>query len=141
MKCEIEYQNFKYFVLERPEQLEHHKKSAFDALLKAAVRSSEQSVYVAGKPISVDGAILIWGSATPEGRKVVIESKGFRDVLTIADICQDLSSWSHTGYRELVAKRQEWCRELFSGLVYGYVKAAQQGAAADGPQRQAFCKE
>jgi len=36
MKCEIEYQNFKYFVLERVERLEHHKKPAFEGLFELA---------------------------------------------------------------------------------------------------------
>lgn len=121
MKCEIEYQNFRYFVLERPEQLTHHNKPAFDAFLKAAMCPSEQPVYVAGRRVNVDGAILVWGAATAEGRRAVIESAGFRDVLTIAEVCRDLSLWSHAGYRELIAKRQEWCTELFSGLVHGWV--------------------
>jgi hypothetical protein len=117
MKCEIEYQRFKYFVLERADQLAHHKKPAFDALLKAAACSANQTVYVSGKPIGTHGAILIWGSATQEGRKAVIQSAGFHDVLTIAEICQDLLSWSHAGYSALIAQRQEWCNELFTGLL------------------------
>jgi hypothetical protein len=65
MKCEIEYENYKYFVLERVDQLAHHGKPAFAALLKAAERSEPQTVFVGGKPIGIDGAILIWGCATP----------------------------------------------------------------------------
>lgn len=117
MKCEIEYRNFKYFVLERVEQLEHHKKPAFDAFLKAARYSPDQAVYVGPERINTHGAILIWGSVTSEGRKAVTASKGFYDVLSIADICRDLSSWNHEGYRALIAQRQEWCNELFVGLL------------------------
>jgi hypothetical protein len=117
MKCEIEYRNFKYFVLEKVEQLEHHKKPAFDAFLKAARYSSDQTVHVEGKPINTHGAILIWGSVTSEGRKAVTASKGFHDVLSIADICSDLSSWNHEGYRALIAQRQQWCNELFVSLL------------------------
>jgi hypothetical protein len=118
LKCEIEYQNFKYFVLESIEQLTHHNKRAFKAFLKAATRSPDQAVTVKGKTIKIGGAILIWGSATQEGRRAVMEGIGFHDVLTIAEICQDLSSWNHSGYRQLVAQRQEWCNELFSGLMW-----------------------
>jgi hypothetical protein len=75
------------FVLERVDQLGHHRKPAFAALLKAASRSPDQAVYVGGKQIGVDGAILIWGCATPEGRQAVIDAKGFHDVLTIEQIC------------------------------------------------------
>ena len=131
MKCEIEYQNFKYFVLERVEQLEHHTKPAFDALLRAARSSPDQTIYVGGRSIDTHGAILIWGSVTQEGKKAVMASKGFHDVLSIADICHDLSSWNHAEYKTLIAQRQEWCNELFGGLLGGHVEDAQQSGPAD----------
>lgn len=131
MKCEIEYQNFKYFVLETVEQLEHHKKPAFDAFLKAARYSPDQTVYVGGEGINTHGAILIWGSVTSEGRKAVTASKGFHDVISIADICSDLSSWNHKGYRTLIAQRQQWCNELFVGLLGKKPEDAQQSGPAD----------
>jgi hypothetical protein len=131
MKCEIEYQNFKYFVLEQVEQLKHHKKPAFEALLKAARSSPDQTAYVGGKSINTHGAILIWSSVTSEGKKAVMASKGFHDVLSIADICHDLSSWNHTGYRTLIAQRQEWCNDLFGGLLGSHLEDAQQVILAD----------
>jgi hypothetical protein len=69
MKCEIEYQNFKYFVLEQVEQLEHHKKPAFEALLKAARSSPVQTAYVGGKSINMHGAIL--GSHLEDAQQVI----------------------------------------------------------------------
>jgi hypothetical protein len=117
MKCEIEYQNFRYFILEQVDQLKHHKKPAFEALLKAARFSPDQTIYVGGRSINTQGAILIWGSVTPEGKRAVIASMGFHDVLSIANICHDLSSWNHAGYRALITQREEWCNELFSGLL------------------------
>lgn len=124
MKCEIEYQNFKYFVLESVEQLQHHNKPAFGIFLECAARSAEHSVYVKdvkgkSKLIATEGAILIWGAASPEGRRVVKESTGLHDILTIEDICRDLSKWKQQEYRELIAERQAWCAELFDGLVGG----------------------
>ena len=121
MKCEIEFQKYKYFVLERVDQLEHHGKPAFAALLKVAVRSPDQAVYVGGKRIDVDGAILIWGCATVEGRKAVIDAKRFHDVLTIEQICKDLSSWRHEGYGDFLAERHRWCSELFTCLLGGNI--------------------
>ncbi len=56
MKCEIEYQNYKYFVLTDPRQLDHHNKPAFVALQAAAVRSLEVRAYVDQKEVPVDGA-------------------------------------------------------------------------------------
>lgn len=74
MKCEIEYQNFKYFVLEKVEQLEHYKKPAFDAFLKSARYSSDQTVHAGGKGINTHGAILIWGSVTTS-REITQENR------------------------------------------------------------------
>lgn len=137
MKCEIEYDNFRYFVLERVDQLAHHKKPAFAALLKAAQLSPDQTVHVGGQSLKTHGAILIWGSTTPEGRAAVIASKGFHDVLSIAEICHDLSTWNHSGYRALVIQRQQWCDELFDGLLSGRLEDAEQAGPADGPTSRA----
>ena len=55
MKCEIEYQGFKYFVLNKPDQLAHHVKPAFGAFLDAARRPQETQVRIAGKKTAVQG--------------------------------------------------------------------------------------
>lgn len=119
MKCEIEYQNFRYFTLERVEQLEHHKKPAFAALLKAAEPSPEQTILVGRKRIETHGSILIWGSVTPEGRKAVMTAKGFQDVLSMANICRDLTQWNHAGFLGLITERQNWCSDFFGALRKG----------------------
>ena len=117
MKCEIEYQDFRYFVLERVEQLEHHDKPAFATLLRVAAGTPGQTVHLKGKSIVTHGAILVWGSASLEGRKAVMAAKGFHDVLSMADICRDLSRWKHAGYEALISERQTWCNELFDALL------------------------
>jgi len=66
---------------------------------------------------------LVWGSVTAEGRKALLDSKGFHDILSVAEICHDLADWNHPGYQALVARRQEWCNELCSGLLVGRVEA------------------
>jgi hypothetical protein len=121
MKCEIEYHNFRYFVLERVEQLKHHKKRAFEAFLRAARPSPGQSVYIGGKSLPTSGAILIWGAVTPGGRNTTIVSKGFHDVLSIDKICRDLALWKCARYAALIEQHQKWCNELFSGLLEGGV--------------------
>jgi hypothetical protein len=117
MKCEIEYQNFRYFVLEHVNQLEHHKKPAFEAFLKAARPAADQMIFVGGKRITNNGAILIWGAVTPEGRDGAIKSKGFHEVLSIDEICKGLASWKCPQYTTLIEQRQKWCNELFNGLL------------------------
>lgn len=132
MKCEIEFQRFRYFVLERVEQLAHHGKPAFAALLAAARRSSEQTVHIRGTPVAVEGAILVWGAATSEGRQTVRDAHGFHDVLTIENICSDLAAWKHEGYFTLLSERQQWCSELFSGLRAGGAALSTPGLDRDG---------
>jgi hypothetical protein len=117
MKCEIEYQNFKYLVLSSTKQLDHHNKAAFVALLDAAARNADQQVFVNGRELPIDGAILIWGSATPDGRLSVMQAKGFSEVLTIAEIIEDLGLWQCANFRQLVEQRQAWTNEMFDAFV------------------------
>jgi len=118
-KCEIEYQNFRYFVLDNPRQLDHHKKQkpAFKAFLECAKPSSNVGVSVGGREFSVDGAILIWGAVTQAGRESVIEEFGFGAVLALADIISDLQMWNSTDYLSLIDARQLWSTELFDFLA------------------------
>ena len=118
MKCEIEYQNFRYFVLERVEQIAHHDKPAFKKFLDSAKCSQSQAIIVDGKPVKTHGAILIWGATTPQGKRAVMESTGVHDVLSVADICLDLIEWGNAEYHNLLATRSKWCLELFSGLAF-----------------------
>lgn len=116
MKCEIEYQGFRYFVLEDVQQLAHHKKEAFKEFLVSATPRPDQKVTVEGSEIQTDGAILIWGSVTTEARQAVRSQFGLHDVLSIAEICRDLSEWRHEGYLRLLSERQVWNDQLFAGL-------------------------
>jgi hypothetical protein len=120
MKSEIEYRNFKYFVLESEDQLNHHVKPAFEAFLQAA-RSPEDWKVSAGKnrDISIKGTILIWGDATEVGKEQVEKNRSFHKVLTIAEMCDDLRSWKCDKFERLLADRQRWCHEMFSGLRCG----------------------
>lgn len=117
LKCEIEYQNYKYLVLSDIKQLAHHNKAAFFALLDAATRSPEQQTFIGGKEIEISGAILIWGAATPKGRGAVIDAYGFYEVLTMAEIIHDLQGWGHEPYRKLVEDRRSWACEMFESLL------------------------
>ncbi|KFX69894.1 hypothetical protein TMS3_0110300 [Pseudomonas taeanensis MS-3] len=117
LKCEIEYQNYKYLVLSDAKQLDHHNKAAFFALLDAAAKNPEQQAFVNKKELKIDGAILIWGAATPEGRRAVVDAKGFFDVLTMAEIIGDLRSWGCEPYRKLVEQKRSWTNEMFDALL------------------------
>lgn len=116
LKCEIEYQNYRYLILSNISQLNHHKKPAFLALLEVAGENSKQQIYLNGKLVLTDGAILIWGAATPVGRLAVIEAHGFFDVLTIEGIIKDLKYWENKPYQLLIDQRRLWTNEMFNAL-------------------------
>ena len=47
LKCELEYQNYKYLTLTDPSQLMHHRKRAFDLFLQAAADPAQVDVRTA----------------------------------------------------------------------------------------------
>ena len=117
MKCEIEYQDFRYFILERAEQLAHHRKPAFQAFFDAANGAQSQIVNIGRNVIEVDGAILVWGAVSQAGREAVMKEMDFHDVLSVEKICENLAEWRNERYVELINERQEWCNQLFRGLL------------------------
>lgn len=119
MKCEIQYQDYKYWCLTNPKQLEHHfSKKAFELFLRLSHDS--QSVPVkAGKPIEVKGTVLVWGSATPAGITAVREKFGVSDVLTVESCIHDLIEWDSLEYLTLLREREQWLSSLLKGLRTG----------------------
>lgn len=117
LKCEIEYQDYRYLVLAESRQLGHHSKPAFAALLAAATKQPQLRAYVAKKEIQIDGAILVWGAATPEGITLVCAEKGFSAVLTLAEIINDLQSWKSEAYRALLESRRAWSNQMYDALL------------------------
>lgn len=116
MKCEIEYRNYRYLVLSDAAQLAHHTKPAFKAFLDVAAGEPSQKVCVGGKEVPVDGAILIWGAATAEGREAVVREYGISEVLSIAEIIDELRAWETEPYLEFIEQRRQWANELFDAL-------------------------
>lgn len=116
MKCELEYEKYKYLTLTAPSQLEHHRKQAFDLFLQAAREPSSVAVKTPEGAVPVHGAILVWGDATDTGRAATIARYGFADVLTVAAIVRDLNRWQSPEWAKFVADRRGWANELFDGL-------------------------
>jgi hypothetical protein len=116
MKCEIEYMNFRYFVLEETHQLDHHKKPAFELFLEAAHSPQRISVRVQGKPVEINGAILIWGAVDTSAKGAIISEMGFQDILSLEDITRDLADWQNREYLELIERYRSWSNGLFDRL-------------------------
>ncbi len=90
LKCELAWANYSYLRLTHPAQLDHHTGAAFQAFLSFAREPGKYEVKVAARPVRVDGAILIWGAITEEGRSSVIEQCGLADVLSVEQMLDDL---------------------------------------------------
>lgn len=119
MKCEIEYQNYRYFVLDNARQLDHHIKPAFEAFLKAAKAPELASVQVKRKPICIDGAVLVWGSVEAHAAEQIKAEVGLHEILSIENICRDLATWENEEYLELIETYRSWSNQLFDGLLIG----------------------
>lgn len=116
MKCEIQYQNYKYWRLESPDQLDHHlSKRAFELFLQLS-KDPLSVLVTAGEPIDVKGTILVWGTATPEGIVAVRDHYGISEILTVEMCISDLVKWNNQEYQAFLREREQWLSSLFNGL-------------------------
>lgn len=117
MKCELEYENYRYLTLISASQLEHHKGRAFKMFLDTVPNRQRYTVTVRGRAQPVDGAILVWGHCTSDGRASVQREYGLHTVLSLQDMINDLLQWENEKFFALIKKRQAWCNELFGGII------------------------
>lgn len=116
MKCEIQYQNYKYWTLTDATQLDHHRnKRAFQLFLEVAENPSSVSVK-AGDEVTPDGAVLVWGSVTTAGVDSVRQRYGLTDVISVEKCIGDLVEWRNEEYQKLVSDRSDWTSDLFQSL-------------------------
>lgn len=119
MKCEIEFEGYRYLSLTTPQQIEHHcSKEAFQKLLRLAREPSALRVTIAGKEHEVAGSILVWAVVTSEGRSSAIAEYGFADVLGVEDMLQDLARWQPGEWASWIGTRRRWTDELLDWLAY-----------------------
>ncbi|AEM79341.1 hypothetical protein [Thermoanaerobacter wiegelii] len=117
MKCELEFENYRYLALREPWQLEHHRsQKAFCKFLELAKNPEAYEVRVGGSQIRVDGAVLIWGVVLPEGRRTVIEKYGFAEVLAVEDMIKDLRQWKPGEWIQRIEQIQGWVNQLLEAL-------------------------
>jgi len=116
MKCELEYEEYKYLILTSPIQLDHHKGAAFQLFLDSVRHQDNYTITIHGKVHKTSGAILIWGHCTAEGRSSVRAFYGFDTVLSLQDIIDDLRAWKNDEYITFLNDRKAWCDHLFTDL-------------------------
>ncbi|MDH7577867.1 MAG: hypothetical protein QHH75_08600 [Bacillota bacterium] len=117
MKCELEFENYRYLQLTGVWQVQHHRSAAFQKFLQLARDPGALEVRVGGRQVRVNGAVLIWGVITSEGRSAVIEEYGFADVLSVEAMVNDLHQWKLAGWAEMLGQLKHWSNELFDSLL------------------------
>jgi hypothetical protein len=117
MKCELEYDNYKYLVLNDFKQLSHHKGEAFSRFLAFAKNPEEYKVKVDGKIREPKGSILIWGAVSKEGKSSVIQHTQLSDILSLEDMLNDLAkNRNSNGLSQFLDQYKEWTMYLFEKL-------------------------
>jgi hypothetical protein len=69
-----------------------------------------------GRPLAIDGAILVWGAVTPVGRSAAMAEYGFADVLGLEDMLSDLIAWQDPAWSARVEELASWASGLFEAL-------------------------
>ena len=120
MKCEIQFENYRYLSLRDGSEIDHHVAgAAFAKLLRLAREPNALRVTISGKGAQdLVGAMLVWGVVTEEGRRAAMERYGFADVLGVEDMLRDLGEWQPREWADWVATRKRWSDELFNSLAY-----------------------
>lgn len=117
MKCELEFENYRYLQLTEAWQLQHHRSTAFQKFLHLAKNAEAFETRVGGREVRVDGAIFIWGAVTPEGRSAVMAEYGFAYILSVEEMVNDLRRWKPAEWIERIGQLKYWSNELFDYLV------------------------
>jgi hypothetical protein len=117
MKCELEYNGYRYLRLTSADQIQHHTSVEFGKFLAAARNPRALVIRCKGIPIEVDGAILVWGTIAPEGRIAAMNKYGLADVLSVEQMILDLQNWAPDRWTEFVDPFRRWTIELFDFLT------------------------
>jgi len=108
MKCEIQFDNFRYLELKSTEDFKHHNKIAFQRFLNTAQEPVNYEVKIKGEATRIEGAILIWGKTSPVSTKSICASTGLTEILSLEEIINDLIAIEDMEYFELLNQKQKW---------------------------------
>ncbi len=117
LKRELEYQGYRYLRLTSADQVRHHTSTSFTRFLRVAEEPSTSSVRCNGKPLHVDGAILVWGAAAPAGREAAMAEYSFADVSSLASMIVGLRRWRPGEWTTLIDRYRAWTMKLFDVLA------------------------
>ncbi len=117
MKCEIEYQKYKYLTLANPKQIERHtKKEAFQKFVTVAAEPDKLTVKCGGQIVQPNGAALIWGRVDDDIVADLLERFSLSHIISTERVVNDLKSWGDVEYFEMVNDYKVWSDQLFTYL-------------------------
>lgn len=117
MKCEIEYQKYKFLTLSNSKQIDHHRtKRAFQLLLEVASNPSSFQVKCDKQEIKVSGSVLIWGKVSPQEISKICKDFSLAQIISVEDAVADLIEWKDQYYVNFLHQYELWGKQLFSGL-------------------------
>ena len=120
MKCEIEYQKYKYLTLSKTEQLKHHTaKRAFQLFLEIATKQDSYKIKCNSELVKVSGSALVWGKVSSGDSKTVSRDLSLSHIISTESVVSDLVEWQDQNYLDLIEKHELWCHQLFTGLKVG----------------------
>ncbi len=117
MKCELAWEGYRYLRLTHPDQVVHHHGPAFQKLLALARDPAAFEVRTGGRPVTVSGAVLVWGALDDAGRSAAMDTFGFGDVLSVEAMLDDLRAWKPDHWIQRVGQLRAWSGELFDNLT------------------------
>lgn len=117
-KAELAWASYSQLRLVSAEQVASHiGKPAFDWFLDLA-RSPDSSIAkLRARPVGIDGAILVWGAITEEGRNDAMSKFGFADVLSLEAMLADLRVWRDPSWHARIGELREWTNGLLDELL------------------------
>ena len=99
MKCELEFQGYKFLTLDTATHITRHKaKRAFQLFLELAEFPASKPVKITGQFKTIHGAILVWGRFSQAGYTIATEQFKLHDVLSVENIIADLVKWENDEY-------------------------------------------
>lgn len=116
-KAELAWAGYAYLRLDSAKQLDHHRgRPPFEWFLEAARDPTKRLVKTAGKVTPVDGAILVWGAVSAEGRADARAVFGLEDVLSLEEMLADLRARHDPDPAAHVGTLASYASELFDAL-------------------------
>jgi hypothetical protein len=112
----VEFDDYRYLTLRDGGQLIHLPDKNFQHFLKFAEHPGSYRVELKGRYIDASGAVLVWASATPEGRASAKSLYGFADILSLEELLAQLRTKMPQQWKNRLGELKSWNTQLLDFL-------------------------